>query len=70
MYWLAGFLIMVAVGVYIKKRVDAVPDPSREDIAKTITDFIEGRVGKDDWDNFATYPLKDSASEKNQKAVL
>ena len=67
MYWLVGIATAVLLGVYIKRRVDAVPDPSRAEIAKTITDFIEGRGGEYDWDDFTTYPLKDPDLEKIRK---
>ena len=67
MYWLIGIVVAMAAAAYIKRRVDAVPDPSRVDIAKTITDFLEGRGGEYDWDNVATYPLKDPELEKIRK---
>ena len=64
MSWLVAIAVAILLGAYIKRRVDAVPDPSREDIAKTITEFIEGTGGEYDWDNFTTYPLKDPNLEK------
>jgi len=67
MYWLIGIGIAIAAAIYVKRQNDAVPDPSRSEIAETITDFLENRGGEYDWDDFTTYPLKDPELEKIRK---
>ena len=58
----------IAVLLFVfKKRVDATPDPSREEISKTIADFLEGRGGPYDWDHFISIPLKNPELEKIRK---
>jgi hypothetical protein len=62
-----GVLAVIALLYVFKKHVDATPDPSKEEIAATINDFIEGKGGPHDWDNFTTYPLKNPELEKIRK---
>jgi hypothetical protein len=58
---LAVTLCGVLYGLYrFKKKVDAIPDPLKAGIAATIRNFIEGKGGDHDWDDFLTFPMKDS----------
>jgi len=69
MSWFMVIVILAVIALlYVfKKSVDAIPDPPREDLAKRIEDFLEGRGGPHDWDDFTTFPLKNPELEKIRK---
>ena len=51
---------LLVIGIYLFKRsVDRAPDPTPNEIANTIEDFLNGTGGMWDWDDFISVPLKD-----------
>jgi hypothetical protein len=65
MLWILGLAVVAAVGVYAFKRsVDSAPQPSRSDVVRIISDFVDGKSGEWDWDDFTSCPLKDPELDK------
>ncbi len=66
MFWVIMTIVVVAILLF-KRHCDRRPDPSIKEIIKTISDFIEDKDGKWDWDDFATVPLKNPDLERIRK---
>jgi len=61
------FAAVALIGLAAKKFGKRPPDPSIEEITKLIADFIEGKGGPYDWDDFVTLPLQNPDREKIRK---
>jgi hypothetical protein len=66
MIWIIIAIAAVAILLF-KRHCDRRPDPSIDQIIKTISDFIEDKGGAWDWDDFTTIPLRTPELEKIRK---
>ena len=67
MIWIIISIAAVVAILIFKRHCDRMPDPSIEEIIKTISDFIEGKGGEWDWDDFTTIPLRNPDLERIRK---
>jgi hypothetical protein len=66
MTWIFVFSgVAFLYGVYrFKKACDNAPDPTKDEIIKIISEFLDGGGGPYDWDHFVSIPRKDPEIEK------
>jgi len=57
-------VILGVLGYVLKRRMVNRPDPTLEEIEKTISNFLRGTGGEWGWDDFVSIPLKDPQLDK------
>ncbi len=68
-YLTFGIAVLLCI-FFLNMRRTSRKDSSREKIARTIGDFIEGKGLPDDWDDFTSIPLKDPELDRIREACV
>jgi hypothetical protein len=64
MWVIIGVVILGVLGYVLKRQMVNRPDPTLEEIEKTISNFLQGTGGEWEWDDFTGIPLRDPKLDK------